>query len=178
MVKCTEAQITEDPLLLLKDFDVTLYEIDMCGRLDTYILSFSHLKAKKDKSRWASVSNYRSPEQPLVLLAVLDHIARGEILRNFIQPTVKLQETYHEYFAKLYPELEPPSIAPPFAELAQSTFWELLPKPHAKNVKLQTYATVEEFNADFFGAKFSDDLYMLLQMQHSRDKLRKALVTS
>ena len=150
----------------------------MCGRLDSYILSFSHLPTVKDKSRWASESNYRSPEQPLILLAALKHIGEGKILRNFIQPTVDLQNTYHKLYTKLYPKQEPPNITPSFVGLASSTFWELLPKPHAKHKKLHPYDNVEEFNQDFFGAKFSDDLYMLLQMQHSREKLCKALLNS
>ena len=150
----------------------------MCGRLDTYILSFSNLQTAKDKYHWASISNYRSPEKPVFLLVVINHLAHGKILRNFISPTNDLQETYSEYLSALYPDLAPPCITIPLTELGKTTFWDILPKPHAKNVKHPTYSTVDEFKADFYGAKFSDDLFMLLQMEHSRKKLCTALINS
>ncbi len=148
----------------------------MCGRLDSYILSFSHLQTTKDKARWAGVSHYRSPEKPVFLLAVLNHIAHGEILRNFISPTPELQETYELCFTKIYPDHDPPNMAIPFSELAKANFWEILPKAQARSKKHLSFTTIEQLKEDCFGAKFSEDLYLLLQMEHSRKKLGTALI--
>ena len=146
----------------------------MCGRLNAYLLSFTGVRGKKDKSQWKRSSHYRSPEKPLLLLAILHHIAEGHLLRNFISPTTDLQKTYSELLILLSEQYEEYDVAIPLFELKKTTFWELSLKPGCKNIK--KVEGIEEFSSIYFGAKFSNDLFILLQMEHSRRKLMKSLL--
>lgn len=148
----------------------------MCGRLDAYLLSFSNLSTKKDKQYWGKVTKYRSPEKPLLLIGILHLISSGDFLRNFFTPTDSLSELYNQMF-NMVPQPREPNIIKPFVELNRSIFWDLRPKNQHHTKKPPIPSTPEQFKLHYFGACFSEDLYILLQMNHSRSRLLDALIT-
>lgn len=150
----------------------------MCGRLDSYLLSFSHLKIEKDSSKWPHQTNCRSPLVPLFLLTLIDQIHMGSILRNFVSLTVELQNTYGNYLQILQVPASEVSAATPFVSLSKADFWELVPQPGTSPPIKMTKKLISEelFRSRYLGGRFSEDLYMLLQMPHLRIRLRKVLI--
>ncbi len=148
----------------------------MCGRLDSYLLKFSKIKAEKSTNTSTKFTHYKSPCKPLLLLSILDHIATGLITKNYIEPTSQLTETFQQYISLIPDASSEASIAYPFFYLKNTTFWELKPKAtehYSENIRIRT---VELFQKFFWGAQFSEALYPLLKMQHSRDKIRSILI--
>ncbi len=67
-------------------------------------------------------------------------------------------------------------MAYPFIYLQSDGFWNLQQKPDASVKSGQTISTVKRLRECFYGGKFNDDLFPLLQMQTSREKLRGVLI--
>jgi len=152
----------------------------MCGRLDAYLTTFSHLNSKKEKNKWKRMSFYRSPEVPLLLLSVIDQIHCKNILRNFLTPDKNLQSAYTSYMHLLGVKAKSVNIALPFCELSKTTFWRLLSKSsnEAASKTINPAETIEGLLARYHGARLAEDLYTILQMEHLRRKLGDILITT
>jgi len=152
----------------------------MCGRLEAYLISFSHLKREKDNKIWKAESGYRSPLLPLFLITLLDQIESGKILRNFISLNDELQNCYSVYTKLLQVPVSQSTIVIPFQDLGKTSFWELVPQPGRKSApeKGALLTTREEFYTYYLGGRLSEDLYTLMQMPHLRKKLRTVLLES
>lgn len=149
----------------------------MCGRLDSYLISFSHLTCNKDRQKWPATCLYRSPYLPLLLLTIVDQIHHGEILRNFISPTSTCEERYSTYFDILVIPKTSESFSQAFLSLSTPPFSQLISNPEMSEMeKSSTISTTRDLRKNYLGARFSEDLYTLLQMNHLRTKIRNVLV--
>ena len=148
----------------------------MCGRLDYFLEEFVKLRTDSSKKNWPSLTYNRSPYKPLLLLTILDFIDSGIIVRNFIEPSFELAQTFQNYCALLLPPERKASMSYPFYHLESAAFWELQPQPGQQHKRGLVVSSVKRLRQLYLGAKFSADLYPLLQMPGSRNKLRMALI--
>lgn len=148
----------------------------MCGRLDHYISLFAKLRVDRTRGSWTRLTHHASPYKPFLLLSILDHLASGQITKNFIEPSLELTETFQEYIA-LLPKIDrEASMAYPFYHLESSDFWEMLPQPGVEHRKGRAIKSMKRLRELYLGARLSKDLFMLLQMETSREKLRTVIV--
>jgi putative restriction endonuclease len=147
----------------------------MCGKLDFYLKAFARLRTDSNKNSWTSLTYNRSPYKPFLLLSILDFIESGKITGNFIEPSFDLAQAFQDYCALLPPTGRQASMAYPFYHLESSGFWLLKPRQGEEHKPGGAIQSVKRLREVYFGAQFSADLFPLLQMPMSRDKLRTVL---
>lgn len=150
----------------------------MCGKIDCYLQSFSTLRCDKNKNRWSAVTCFQAPHKPFLLLSILDLIASGSISKRFIEPSFELAETFARYWSRVMPLGTSSSMSYPFYHLESSGFWHLANQPGVPHERGRTISSVKRLRELYLGAKFDNDLFPLLVMENSRDKLRTALITT
>ena len=99
--------------------------------LADYCTLFSAL-ARVPGPMWNATTRNRAPHKPLLLLAVMDLVARGVITSRVISITgelVELNELFTDYWRSIVPVTRTSSIAFPFSRLDTEPFWKLLPLP-------------------------------------------------
>ena len=148
----------------------------MCGKIDCYLRAFSKLRTDKNKKRWTVTTCYQAPHKPFLLLSILDLIASGTITRNFIEPSFELAELFTGYWNRIMPMGPSGSMSYPFYHLESSEFWHLVSPPDVPHERGRTISSVKRLRGLYLGARFSDDLYSLLLMEKSREKLRDVLI--
>ena len=148
----------------------------MCGLLDHYLGLFAHLETELFPDRWPAATNFRSPGKGLLLMVVLDSIAHHRLHRNFVEPSPELVERFEGYQERLPSDIGRINLAEPFIELEAEEFWHLRPRSGHDPADQEAITTVERMRESYFGAKLSDELFPLLQMQTSREKLRNVLL--
>ena len=151
----------------------------MCGRLDYYLETFHKLISVSSTSSQEQAESLNMYWCPLLLLAIIEHINSGTLLRNFISPSSELIATYTGY--TLHEEgirKQQPSLAIPFWNLQGSSFWHLRLKDTTSWSSDNTVDDLVVLKELAFGATLSEDLYALLLMQASRDKLQQRLIES
>jgi putative restriction endonuclease len=148
----------------------------MCGLVEPYCKRFSELQIEIHEHDWPGQTRHLFPGKPFLLIAVIDMIARGEIIRNFIEPTYNLEQAWLELFALLPKKREPASMSATFLQLDNEEFWHLLPRVTKGFPGCQETPSRFVLKQEYFGAKFSDELFPLLQMQASRDILRNSIL--
>lgn len=150
----------------------------MCGRLDFYLNQFNHLKPAKNSYLWGAATCLSSPYKPFLLLSVFDLLESDRIQRNFISPSEELNRVYRSYVKLLGSEKRQGCIGGPFTQLDCFSFWDLRRKPGMVGGVGSTCRSLKRLRESYFGAKFSVDLFPLLQMEGSRRKLRRAIIDS
>jgi hypothetical protein len=70
------------------------------------------------------------------------------------------------------------SIAVPFCRLEKDHFWHLVVQPGVAKDKGAQVGSLERLRHLYLGARFDEDLYPLLVMPGSRDRLREAVITA
>lgn len=149
----------------------------MCGRLDYFMNVFATLRTDGPKKNWTSLTYNRSPYKPFLLLAVLDFIESGIIVSNFIEPSFELAQAFQNYCTLLLPPERKASMSYPFYHL-ESAVWQLKPHPGLQHQRGLAVSSVKRLRQLYLGAQFSEDLFTLLQMPSSREKLRAVLVNT
>ena len=149
----------------------------MCGKLDCYLQSFSTLRTAANRQHWSADTHYKAPYKPFLLLSILDLIASGAISRNFIEPSFELAETFAGYMLKVMPIGTTRSMSYPFYHLYSADFWHPVSQPNIPHETGRTVSSVKRLRELYLGARFDDDLYPLLVMESSREKLRTVLIT-
>ncbi|MCP3887686.1 MAG: HNH endonuclease [Desulfobulbaceae bacterium] len=150
----------------------------MCGKLDCYLQSFAALRTDKNRKRWTGATCCRAPHKPFLLLSILDLIASGSITRNFIEPSFGLAETFAGYWSRVMPIGTSGSVSYPFYHLSTSGFWHLAEQTDSPHERGRTVSSVKRLRELYLGARVDDDLYPLLVMESSREKLRRILITT
>ena len=92
--------------------------------LDDYCTSFSKLTRAPGRM-WGTATRNRAPHKPLLLLAVMDLIARSVITSRFISISgelVELNELFTDYWRSIVPVAQTSSIAFPFSRLHTENF--------------------------------------------------------
>jgi putative restriction endonuclease len=148
----------------------------MFGRLDYYLDAFSSLSTNKNRNHWPEITKYQAPHKPFLLFSIFDLIASGSITRNFIEPSFELAETFSGYWQRVLPMWTSASMAYPFYFLYTSGFWKLADKPGWPHRAGRKVGSVKQLRQMYFGARFNEDLYPLLVMKSSREKLREAMI--
>lgn len=145
--------------------------------LETYAKKLSKLRSDHN-ANWPEASLGRSPYKPLLLLAVMDLFAQGQITTNFIQLTPDLGDIFHLYCAQVMPPDWRCNIAMPFFHLNREGFWQLKPLPGKESIlasgrRLQSASLLLDTVA---GAVLDDELYSLMCVEKSRDVLRAVII--
>jgi putative restriction endonuclease len=150
--------------------------------LETYIRQFANLR-RAPNAIFTEATKKRAPHKPILLLAVLDLVARGVITSPFIAVTgdlVELNELFNLYWRRIIPLGQTSSIAVPFSRLHNEPFWELVPQP-GKAITRETIgsiSTVGQLRTLALGARMDEDLFRLMQQPEARNALREALLRS
>lgn len=148
----------------------------MCSRLDSYLHALATIRVDKNKNSWTRLTNFCSPYKPVLLLSIFDHIETGRITRNFIEPDFDLTRTFLDYIALLPDSGRKANFSYPFYYLKSAKFWELKPRYGPPERHGFGTPSIKKLQEQYYGACFSDDLFPLLQMRSSRDKLRTTLI--
>ena len=151
-------------------------------KLETYIRQFARLNRAPGRV-WTDTTKKRAPHKPILLLAVLDLVARGVITSPFIDVTgdlVELNELFNLYWRRIIPLGQTSSIAFPFSRLHNEPFWELvsLPEKEITPATINNISTVSQLRTLALGARMDEELFHYLQEPACRNALREALLRS
>jgi putative restriction endonuclease len=150
--------------------------------LEKYIRQFTNLR-RAPGHVWTSLTKSRAPHKPILLLAVLDLVARNVITSSFIQVTgdlVELNDLFSLYWRRIVPLGQSSSIAFPFSRLHNEDFWKLIPQPEKEITPavINNITSVSQLRVIAMGARIDDALFGLLQQPECRAALREALLLS
>jgi putative restriction endonuclease len=150
--------------------------------LATYIKQFASLNRAPGRV-WSESTKKRAPHKPILLLAVLDLVARGVITSAFIDVTgdlVELNELFNLYWRRIIPLGQTSSIAFPFSRLHNEPFWELVPQPGREitPAAINNITAVSQLRTVALGARVDEELFHCMQEPASRNALREALLQS
>lgn len=150
--------------------------------LETYIKQFARLN-RAPGQMWTESTKKRAPHKPILLLSVLDLVARGAITSRFIDVTgdlIELNELFNLYWRRIVPLSQTSSIAFPFSRLSREPFWELVPQPDKAitDVDINNTSSVSYLRKYALGAKLDDGLFQLMQSGEGREALRETLLFS
>ena len=147
-----------------------------------YTEQFSRLNLQKNSKQWPAETGHCAPYKPILLLAVIDLIAEGEITDNLIEITPELGELFASYWSLIRPVMPPErrmgDLALPFYHLRSDGFWHLVPRPGKEAIVEAgiTMRSISKLRENTLGARLDDDLFYLLQRNDARHKLRRVLV--
>jgi putative restriction endonuclease len=129
----------------------------------------------------AHVKGAAAPHKPILLLAIVDGIQKGEIENNKVYITPELVATFKDYWYKLVQNpVFTANFSLPFYHLQSEGFWYL----HTligKEVGLTSSRSIKSFGhlkEVVEHASFDDDLYALLCDQQTREILRQVLLST
>ena len=152
------------------------------AELKTYIHQFAHLR-RAPNAVFSADTMKRAPHKPILLLAVLDLVARGALTSTFIDVTgnlIELNDLFNLYWRRLMPLGQTSSIAFPFPRLNGEPFWELLPQPDCNITPalINNTTSVSFLRKYAIGAKIDEELFHFMQTPEGREALRETLLLS
>lgn len=117
-----------------------------------------------------------APHKPLLLLAVIELIDRGQIQENKIPLSPELAETFIKYWSKVTDRK--PNIALPFFHLKSDGFWHFHPNPgYEKALDVADRITaVSRLREVIVYASLDEDLFALLSDASDREIIRQTLI--
>ena len=150
--------------------------------LEIYIRQFAHLR-RAPGAVWTETTKKQAPHKPILLLALLDLVARGVITSPFIAVTgdlIELNELFNLYWRRIIPLRQTSSIAYPFSRLHNELFWALVPLPGIEITPstINNITSVSQLHTVALGARMDEDLFHYMQQPASRSALREALLRS
>jgi putative restriction endonuclease len=150
--------------------------------LKTYIRQFAKLR-RAPGAVWSVATKKLAPHKPLLLLSLMDLIARRAVGSNFIDVTgdlVDLNDLFAGYWRKVVPLNQTSSIAFPFSRMHNEPFWKLAPVQGKQldSAAINNISTVSQLRQFTIGARIDEALFLLLQQPESRNILRHSLLTS
>ena len=154
----------------------------MTAMLETAILRFSKLR-RAPGSVWSEATKKQAPHKPLLLLSLLDLVARGVVNSSFIdvrEDLVELNELFTNYWRRVVPIRQTSSIAFPFSRLHNEPFWKLVPAANQEldRKTINSINTVTQLRQVAVGGQIDTDLYTLLLKEENRSILRQVLLES
>lgn len=150
--------------------------------LGKYLEQFRRLR-RAPGAAFSELSRKLAPHKPLLLLSVLDLVARNELTSPFIEISgdlVELNELFNGYWRRVAPLGKSSSIAFPFSRLHNEPFWKLVPVPgrEISPAVLNNISNVSQLRRAALGARLDEELFLHLQRPDSRNELRQALLRS
>ena len=117
-----------------------------------------------------------APHKPLLLLAVIELIERGQIQENKISLSPDLAETFIKYWSKVTDRK--PNIALPFFHLKSDGFWHLHPNAgYEKALDVADRITaISRLREVITYVSLDDDLFVLLTDASNREIIRQTLI--
>lgn len=119
-----------------------------------------------------------APHKPILLLAMLDGIERGEITNDQVALTPELTAAFRDYWRVLVKGSGwQERIVLPFRHMVKEGFWELKKngQPIAVDV-LNRSPSIRLLTTETDGAELASDLWELLQIRSARHTLRTVLL--
>ena len=150
----------------------------MSTALEKYVRLFGKLRTDKNSQRWTAQTHFRAPHKPLLLLAVIDRFADGELTQNLIQPTPELAQDFLIYWKRVMPPSAAASYVLPFFHLQGDGFWHL----RAVEGKADTLSATKQMKyasqlvSMVQGATLDADLYDVLCTAEGRAVLSQVLM--
>lgn len=150
--------------------------------LATCIEQFTHLR-RASGAVWGDATRRKAPHKPILLMAVLDLIARGVITTPVVDVTgdlVELNDLFNLYWRNVVPVGQTSSIAFPFSRLHNEPFWKLIAKPGhtVSDAVIAKTTTVSYLRTYALGARIDEDLFAIMQTESGRTTMREALLQS
>lgn len=138
--------------------------------------SLSYYLRKIERLRVDRTHDLPAPHKPLLLLAVLDLIERGEISDNRIEVSPLLVETYLSYWKHI--PTGQPRLYNPFPRLRTSGFWHLHARAGQESVLAATrsFQSVAHLKKLVAYASLDPELFMLLQRPEAREVVRQTII--
>lgn len=144
---------------------------------DRYIERIKNLRTDSNRKRWTSLSNYRAPHKPFLLLSVIDLFNQGKITGNFIEHSYELVDTFNGYWQKIMPIGSTTSMAYPFPRLSNDNIWKLIPNPVNKTpINIESIFSMVKLRKVTTGAEIDDQLLSLLSKAETREILRSEII--
>jgi RNA polymerase sigma factor (sigma-70 family) len=140
---------------------------------------FENLRTNKNRTYWTASTLYQAPYKPLLLLAVMDAYADGEINTNLIELTTYLEDLFFQYLSLAHLRNHSQEcLALPFWHLQSDGFWHLVPRPgnHVTAKSATNAISISSLTEDYLGAKLDEELYRLITEENSRTSLRYVLI--
>ncbi len=150
--------------------------------LKVYIHQFAHLR-RAPNAVFTETTRKLAPHKPILLLAVLDLVARGVITSPFIDVTgnlIELNDLFNLYWRRVMPIGQTSSIAFPFSRMNSEPFWELVPQLGCSITPAFINSTTSIVNLRRYalGAMLDSDLFHIMQTAQGREALRETLLLS
>lgn len=119
-----------------------------------------------------------APHKAILLLALLDEIARGTIQANRIELTPELVSAFRAYWRVLVPKgTWQERIANPFRFMVKEDFWELVKNGVPVSTQsLGMNPSIQQMTTEVDGAILASDLWELLQDRAAVSALRASLL--
>ena len=135
------------------------------------------LKTDKSRTRWPRLTCNRAPHKPFLLLSVMDFFAQGLIIRNFMEPSFDIVETFNIYWQTIMPLGTKGNMAYPFPRLQNDGIFQLVNAPEFKGkINPETISSMKKLRQVCAGAKLDDDLFLMLCRPETREQLRAAVI--
>ncbi len=141
--------------------------------LNNYIKKFETLNVSSDRSLGGD-----APNQPILLLSIIELISQGKIQQNQITLSAELIATFLNLWSHLAPPNRKPDIGLPFYHLkTKHKFWHLQPKRGSEAIVAKTKINkVRELKENVLFGYFDPELFALLIDLESRTTLINALI--
>ena len=117
-----------------------------------------------------------APHKPLLLLAVIELIERGQIQENTISLSPDLAETFIKYWSKITDRK--PNIALPFFHLKSDGFWHLHPNAGYEKVLdvADRITAISRLREVIAYVSLDDDFFVLFTDASNREIIRQTLI--
>lgn len=124
--------------------------------LEKYLHAFKKLRR--------AATNGGAPHKPVLLLAVLEGVARGEIVSNRIAITPELILCFKEYWSKLVVTQHKMNFALPFYHMRTEPFWKLVCKPGYEIALTSSHSikSLSALNDALLWAEIDEALFLLM----------------
>jgi len=144
--------------------------------LEKYLKKFANLRTDRGRHRYPAMTMHRAPHKPFLLLSVMDLIAQGIIIENFIGPSFDLLETFNTYWALVMPVGSKTTMAHPFPRLQTDGFWHRVTKPGYDSDTDYNVKSMPKLREIYSGAKLDDELFKHFCNPETREKLRATII--
>jgi len=150
--------------------------------LDYYLELFSRLR-RSSGPMWSEATGRQAPHKPVLLLSVLDMVARGQLSSNYIDLSgdlIELNDLFNSYWIRVVSPGQTSSIAFPFSRLHNEDFWKLVPilSSDTNFAWISTISNVSQLQTRALGAEIDEDLFQYMQNAGQRNSLRQVLLYS
>ena len=144
--------------------------------IEEFLSKFSKLNTDRGRHRWSAATCHCAPHKPFLLLSIMDLIAQGQIVENFIEPSFELVDTWNGYWNAIMPIGKHSSMAYPFPRLQSDGFWYRIAKPGYDAKIDYNISSMTKLREIYAGARLDNALFGYLMDPVAREHLRSTLI--